>query len=73
MRKGSRRDFSNALIILTTNAGDTVVEKAAMTDPPPFEDEFHQSLTRALGQQFPAAFHRPPSARAVLAHSEKTR
>ena len=54
--EGIEADFSNALIILTTNAGDTVVEKAAMADPPPLEDEFHQSLTRALGRHFPAAF-----------------
>ena len=54
--EGLEADFSNALIILTTNAGDTVVEQAAMADPPPFEDEFHQSLTRALGRNFPAAF-----------------
>ena len=54
--EGIEADFSNALIILTTNAGDTVVEKAVTADPPPFEDEFHQSLTRALGRHFPAAF-----------------
>ena len=54
--EGIEADFSNALIILTTNVGDTVVEKAAMADPPPLEDEFHQSLTRALGRHFPAAF-----------------
>ena len=54
--EGIEADFSNALIILTTNAGDTVVEQAAMSDPPPFEDEFHQSLTRALARHFPAAF-----------------
>ena len=54
--EGIEADFSNALIILTTNVGDTVVEQAAMADPPPFEDEFHQSLTRALGRNFPAAF-----------------
>ena len=54
--EGIESDFSNALIILTTNAGDTVVEQAAMADPPPFEDAFHQSLTKALGQHFPAAF-----------------
>ena len=54
--EGIEADFSNALIILTTNAGDDVVEKAAMADPPPLEDDFHQSLTRALGRQFPAAF-----------------
>ena len=54
--EGIEADFSNALIILTTNAGDTVVEKAAMADPPPYEDEFHQSLTQALARHFPAAF-----------------
>ena len=54
--EGLEADFSNALIILTTNAGDTVVEKAAMADPPPFEDEFHRSLRKALARHFPAAF-----------------
>ena len=54
--EGIEADFSNALIILTTNAGDTVVEKAAMADPPPFEDDFHATLTAALGKHFPAAF-----------------
>ena len=54
--EGIEADFSNALIILTSNAGDTVVEQAAMADPPPYEDEFHQSLTRALAKHFPAAF-----------------
>ena len=54
--EGIEADFSNALIILTSNAGDTVVEKAAMADPPPFEDDFHRSLTAALARQFPAAF-----------------
>ena len=53
--EGIEADFSNALIILTTNAGDTVVEQAA-ANPPPREDELHQSLTRALGRCFPAAF-----------------
>ena len=54
--EGIEADFSNALIILTSNAGDTVVEQAAMADPPPYEDEFHQSLSRALAKHFPAAF-----------------
>jgi len=54
--EGIEADFSNALIILTTNAGDTVVEKAAMADPPPYEDDFHRALTAALGRHFPAAF-----------------
>lgn len=54
--EGIEADFSNALIILTSNAGDSVIEKATMADPPPLEDEFHQSLTRALGRHFPAAF-----------------
>ena len=54
--EGIEADFSNALIVLTTNAGDTVVEKAATADPPPFEDDFHRALTAALGRHFPAAF-----------------
>ncbi len=54
--EGIEADFSNALIILTSNAGDTVVEKAAMADPPPYEDEFHRALTTALGRHFPPAF-----------------
>ncbi|MCY3811474.1 MAG: AAA family ATPase [Gammaproteobacteria bacterium] len=54
--EGIEADFSNALIILTTNAGDTVVEQVAMADPPPFEDDFHRTLSAALGRQFPAAF-----------------
>ena len=54
--EGIEADFSNALIILTTNAGDTVIEKATMADPPPYEDEFHQDITKALARHFPAAF-----------------
>lgn len=54
--EGIEADFSNALIILTSNAGDTIVEKAAVADPPPTEDAFHQTLTRELAQHFPAAF-----------------
>ena len=54
--EGIEADFSNALIVLTTNAGDTVVEKAAVASPPPPEDALHQTLTRALGEHFPAAF-----------------
>ena len=54
--EGIEADFSNALIVLTTNAGDTVVEKAAAADPPPPEDVLQQTLSRALHDQFPAAF-----------------
>ena len=54
--EGIEADFSNALIILTTNAGDTVVEQAGMAGTPPFEDELRQSLTEALAGHFPAAF-----------------
>ena len=54
--EGIEADFSNALIVLTTNAGDTVVEQAVMAEEPPLEDEFHQSLTKALSRHFPAAF-----------------
>ena len=54
--EGIEADFSNALIVLTTNAGDTVIEKATMADPPPYEDEFHHEITKALARHFPAAF-----------------
>ena len=54
--EGIEADFSNALIVLTTNSGDTVVEAAAVADPPPYEDDFHKSLTTALRKDFPAAF-----------------
>ena len=54
--EGIEADFSNALIVLTTNVGDTVIEQAAAADPPPPEDVFHQSLNKALSRHFPAAF-----------------
>ena len=54
--EGIEADFSNALIILTSNSGDKVVEKAAKADPPLPEDEFHQALSTALAKDFPAAF-----------------
>ena len=54
--EGIEADFSNALIILTSNAGDTVVEKAAMAELPPLEDDFYRDLNRELSKHFPAAF-----------------
>ncbi len=54
--EGIEADFSNALIVLTSNAGDTVVSQAAAADPPPTEDAFHQALTGELAKHFPAAF-----------------
>ena len=54
--EGIEADFSNALIILTSNVGDAVVEHAAIVRPPPSEDDLHQSLTAALARHFPAAF-----------------
>ena len=54
--EGIEADFSNALIILTSNVGDGVVEQAALADPQPSEDELHRSLTAALSRHFPAAF-----------------
>ena len=54
--EGIEADFSNALIILTSNVGDNVVEQAALADPRPREDELHRSLTAALSRHFPAAF-----------------
>ena len=54
--EGIEADFSNALIILTSNVGDNVVEQAALAHPQPAEDELHRSLTAALSRHFPAAF-----------------
>ena len=54
--EGLEADFSNALIILTTNAGDTIVEAAAKKEERPASDEMHAHLTAALGSHFPAAF-----------------
>lgn len=54
--EGLEADFSNALIILTTNAGDTIVEAAAKKEERPAADEMHAHLNAALGSHFPAAF-----------------
>ena len=54
--EGIEADFSNALIILTSNVGDAVVEQAAGAEPPPAEEVLHASLTDALARHFPAAF-----------------
>ena len=54
--EGIEADFSNALIVLTSNVGDAVVEQAARAEPPPSEEVLHRSLTDALARHFPAAF-----------------
>ena len=54
--EGIEADFSNALIILTSNVGDTVVEQAARAETPPAEEVLHAALTDALARHFPAAF-----------------
>ena len=54
--EGMEADFSNALIVLTTNVGDTIVEQAASAEPSPSEEVLHQLLTDALARHFPAAF-----------------
>ena len=54
--EGLEADFSNALIILTSNAGDTIVEAAAKKEERPAPDEMHALLMPALGSHFPAAF-----------------
>ena len=54
--EGIEADFSNALIVLTSNVGDAVVEQAARAEPPPSEEALHTSLTDALARHFPAAF-----------------
>ena len=54
--EGIEADFSNALIVLTSNTGDSTIEAAAAADPPPAENELQQALSAALGRHFPAAF-----------------
>lgn len=54
--EGIEADFSNALIILTSNAGDTVIDRAAVAETPPDSDQLHQALTKDLTNYFPAAF-----------------
>ena len=54
--EGIEADFSNALIVLTSNVGDTAIEAAAAASPPPTENALQQTLSKALGRHFPAAF-----------------
>ena len=54
--EGIEADFSNALIVLTSNAGDTAVEKLAAAESAAPDDVVHQTLAQALGKHFPAAF-----------------
>ncbi|MCY3688337.1 MAG: AAA family ATPase [Gammaproteobacteria bacterium] len=54
--EGIEADFSNALIVLTSNAGDKIVEEAAAAEQPIAENVMQQTLARALGKHFPAAF-----------------
>ncbi len=54
--EGIEADFSNALIVLTTNVGDTLLEQAHIADPPVPEDVLHQKLSQTLAQTFPPAF-----------------
>ena len=53
--EGIEADFSNALIVLTSNAGDTVIEASAAGSPSD-EEELAQSLNTELRRHFPAAF-----------------
>ena len=54
--EGIEADFSNALIVLTTNVGDTVMDKAANQETPPTDDDLDRLLNGALARSFPAAF-----------------
>ncbi|MCY4303279.1 MAG: AAA family ATPase [Aestuariivita sp.] len=54
--EGIEADFSNALIILTTNAGDKIIEKIAGLETIPDENTIQQHLSQELGKYFPAAF-----------------
>ena len=54
--EGIEADFSNALIVLTTNAADEDVERIAAAPERPDADSISRDLTRALSRHFPAAF-----------------
>lgn len=54
--EGIEADFSNALIVLTSNVGDAVLERAARAEAPPSEEVLHRSLNETLARHFPAAF-----------------
>ena len=54
--EGIEADFSNALIVLTTNAADEHVESIAACAERPDADTISNNLTSALSRHFPAAF-----------------
>ena len=54
--EGLEADFSNCLIVLTTNAGDTLIEDAARASRPPGDAELRDALMNELAKHFPAAF-----------------
>ena len=54
--EGLEADFSNCLIVLTTNAGDTLIEEAARARRPPGDAELGDALMKELAKRFPAAF-----------------
>ena len=54
--EGIEADFSNALIVLTSNVGDAVMDQAANQETPPTEDELERLLNETLARSFPAAF-----------------
>ena len=54
--EGIEADFSNAMIVLTSNVGDVVMDRAANLETPPTEEELERELNKTLAQSFPAAF-----------------
>ena len=54
--EGLEADFSNCLIVLTTNAGDSLIEDAARASRPPGDAELRDALMKELAKHFPAAF-----------------
>ena len=54
--EGLEADFSNALLILTTNVGDTVVEAAATAETAPGAEQMQATLAQALAGTFAPAF-----------------
>ena len=54
--EGIEADFSNALIVLTTNVGDQVIQQAQTAEEPPEEEVFDKQLRAAMARSFQPAF-----------------
>ncbi len=54
--EGIEADFSNSLIVLTSNVGDKVMDHAATMETRPSQDDLEKMLSKPLANSFPAAF-----------------